>query len=107
MTTVLLDDRTAIRVAGPDAEHLLQNIVTTDLDALPQGVAKAGALLTPQGKIQFDFLISREGPDGFILDSRSSVADDLVRRLMLYHPIRWPAVGMLLQNGVAQPGGDE
>lgn len=84
MTTVLLDDRTAIRVAGPDAEHLLQNIVTTDLDALPQGVAKAGALLTPQGKIQFDFLISREGPDGFILDSRSSVADDLMRRLMLY-----------------------
>ncbi len=84
MASALLTDRTLVRVNGPDAEHLLQNIVTADLDALQAGEAKPSALLTPQGKILFDFLVSRDGPDGFLLDCRADVAADLVRRLMLY-----------------------
>lgn len=84
MLTTLLPNRSLIRVGGPDAEHLLQNIVTADLDQLAAGEAKPGALLTPQGKILFDFLISRDGADALRLDVRADVADDLVRRLMLY-----------------------
>ncbi|MCV3240117.1 YgfZ/GcvT domain-containing protein [Mesorhizobium sp. ZC-5] len=84
MTTVHLANRTIVSVSGPDAEHFLQNILTTDLDKLAAGVAKPGALLTPQGKILFDFLISRRGADGFLLDCRTDVADDFVRRIMLY-----------------------
>ena len=84
MTTVHLANRTIVSVSGPDAEHFLQNILTTDLDKLAAGVAKPGALLTPQGKILFDFLISRSGIDSFLLDCRADVADDFVRRLMLY-----------------------
>ncbi|WP_394890991.1 YgfZ/GcvT domain-containing protein [Mesorhizobium sp. AaZ16] len=84
MPTAQLDDRALISVSGADAEHFLQNIVTADLDALPAGEAKPGALLTPQGKILFDFLISRDGETGFILECRGDVADDFVRRLMLY-----------------------
>ncbi|TPN76130.1 folate-binding protein YgfZ [Mesorhizobium sp. CU2] len=79
-----LDDRALISVSGPDAEHFLQNILTTDLDALGQGEAKPGALLSPQGKILFDFLISRAGENGFQLECRADIADDFVRRLMLY-----------------------
>ena len=79
-----LDDRTLISVSGPDAEHFLQNILTTDLDALGHGEAKPGALLSPQGKILFDFLISRAGENGFQLECRADIADDFVRRLMLY-----------------------
>lgn len=84
MTTVHLANRTIVSVSGPDAEHFLQNILTTDLDKLAAGDAKPGALLTPQGKILFDFLISRSGADGFLLDCRADIADDFVRRLMLY-----------------------
>ena len=84
MPTVLLPDRIAVSVKGPDAGHLLQNLITTDLDALKDGEAKAGALLTPQGKIMFDFLISRDGADGFRIDMRRDAADDFVRRMMLY-----------------------
>ena len=62
MPTARLDDRAIVSVSGPDAEHFLQNIVTADLDALQAGEAKPSALLTPQGKILFDFLISRNGP---------------------------------------------
>ncbi|TIQ31728.1 MAG: folate-binding protein YgfZ [Mesorhizobium sp.] len=84
MPFALLKDRSLISVSGPDAEHFLQNILTTDLDALGAGEAKPGALLSPQGKILFDFLISRAGDNGFRLDCRSDVADDFMRRLMLY-----------------------
>jgi folate-binding protein YgfZ len=84
MPSASLPDRALILISGPDAEHFLQNILTTDLDALKSGVAKPGALLAPQGKILFDFLISRTGTDGFRLDCRADIADDFVRRLMLY-----------------------
>ncbi|MDX8469278.1 folate-binding protein YgfZ [Mesorhizobium sp. VK23B] len=79
-----LKDRALISVSGPDAEHFLQNILTTDLDALGAGEAKPGALLSPQGKILFDFLISRAGDNGFRLECRADIADDFIRRLMLY-----------------------
>ena len=79
-----LKDRALISVSGPDAEHFLQNILTTDLDTLRSGEAKPGALLSPQGKILFDFLISRADDNGFRLECRTDIADDFVRRLMLY-----------------------
>ncbi|QND65583.1 folate-binding protein YgfZ [Mesorhizobium loti] len=79
-----LKDRALISVSGPDAEHFLQNILTTDLDILAPGEAKPGALLTPQGKILFDFLISRDGENAFRLECRVDISDDFVRRLTLY-----------------------
>jgi folate-binding protein YgfZ len=84
MASVTLPDRALLRVAGPDAEHFLQNIVTADLSDLPAGAARPCALLTPQGKILFDFLVSRDGPDGFRLDLRLDLADDFARRLTFY-----------------------
>jgi folate-binding protein YgfZ len=84
MPFALLKDRTLVSVSGPDAETFLQNIVTTDLDTLAAGHAKPGALLTPQGKILFDFLISRAGENAFRLECRTDTADDFVRRLTLY-----------------------
>jgi folate-binding protein YgfZ len=79
-----LKDRALIFVSGPDAEHFLQNILTTDLDILAAGEAKPGALLSPQGKILFDFLISRAGENAFRLECRADISDDFVRRLTLY-----------------------
>lgn len=84
MPTAHLSNHSVVNVAGPDAEHFLQNIVTTDLDQLAAGEARPCALLSPQGKILFDFLISRAGENGLHLDVRSDVVDDFVRRLTLY-----------------------
>lgn len=83
MSIALLDDRSILSVTGEDAEHFLQNILTVDLEGLAPGVAMPGALLSPQGKILFDFLISRRG-DGFDLEVRADIADDFARRLMMY-----------------------
>lgn len=84
MPTVHLTDRALISVDGDDAETLLQNVITTDLSGLGSGEARPGALLAPQGKILFDFLISRDGAKRFILELRTDLADDFVRRLTLY-----------------------
>ncbi|WP_292893498.1 CAF17-like 4Fe-4S cluster assembly/insertion protein YgfZ [Nitratireductor sp.] len=79
-----LDERALIHLQGPEAEHFLQNVITTDLSALQNGECRPGALLMPQGKILFDFLISRAGSDVLRIECRADVAADLVKRLTLY-----------------------
>jgi folate-binding protein YgfZ len=84
MPFALLEDRALISVSGPEAGHFLQNILTVDLETLQPGEAKPGALLTPQGKILFDFLVSQADADSFRLECRADIAADFARRLMLY-----------------------
>lgn len=83
MPRVRLDDRAIVSVAGKDAEDLLQGLITTDLDALTRDESRPGALLTPQGKILFDFMISRDG-DGFRLETAADQAEALLKRLTMY-----------------------
>ncbi|GMA75512.1 aminomethyltransferase [Methylorubrum aminovorans] len=83
MPIALLPDRAVVAVSGPDALPFLQGILTCNVETLPEGEARLGALLTPQGKIQFDFLVSRAG-DGFRLDVAAERVPDLVKRLGLY-----------------------
>ncbi|WP_159952263.1 folate-binding protein YgfZ [Rhizobium sp. 18065] len=83
MPSAFLPDRAFIRISGPDAEPFLQNLITTDLGALQPGVALPGALLTPQGKILFDFLIWRDADD-LVIDSRADQLEALIRRLSMY-----------------------
>ncbi len=78
-----LPDRTTLTVTGDTAEHFLQNLITADLDTLGPGEMRPAALLTPQGKILFDFLIGRVG-SGFRLDCAIAAAGDLKKRLALY-----------------------
>ncbi|MHA7774137.1 CAF17-like 4Fe-4S cluster assembly/insertion protein YgfZ [Roseibium sp. M-1] len=82
-TFVHLTDRALIRVGGADAQHFLQNLVTSDIDGLEENAATASALLTPQGKILFDFLVYRL-KDGYLLDAPAAVAPDLLKRLTFY-----------------------
>lgn len=84
MPIVHLDNRALIDLSGLEAEHFLQNIVTTDITNLRDSEALPGALLAPQGKILFDFLVSRPGPERLKLECRADIADDFIRRLMLY-----------------------
>ncbi|WP_048647756.1 YgfZ/GcvT domain-containing protein [Nitratireductor soli] len=107
MPTCLLDQRALIDVSGPDAEHFLQTIITTDLDQLKPGEARAGALLAPQGKILFDFIVSRAGPEAFNLECRAATAADLLRRLMLYRLRAKLDISLKEQQLVAVSWGDD
>lgn len=83
MPRVRLDDRAIVAISGKDAEDLLQGLITTDLDALAPDEARPGALLTPQGKILFEFLISRDG-DAMRLETARDQAEALLKRLTMY-----------------------
>ena len=85
MTTRMayLEDRGAVSVTGPEALLFLDNLVTNDLQGIEAGEARYAALLSPQGKMLFDFLIVMTG-DGFLLDVARDKAADLAKRLSLY-----------------------
>lgn len=83
MPSASLSDRSFIHIGGADAQSFLHNLITTDVNGLPAGEARPGALLTPQGKILFDFLIWRTG-EGFTLECQSGIADVLLKRLTMY-----------------------
>ncbi|MEP2706819.1 MAG: folate-binding protein [Roseibium sp.] len=80
---VHLTDRSLIRVSGEEAQHFLQNLVTADIEEVDRIGAGSSALLTPQGKIQFDFLIYKDGDD-YLLDTPKESAADLLKRLTFY-----------------------
>lgn len=83
MPIALLPDRAVVALAGEDAASFLQGVVTCNVETLEPGEARLGGLLSPQGKILFDFLISR-AEDGFRLDVAADQAPGLSRRLTLY-----------------------
>lgn len=76
MEAAFLDDRTVIAISGPEARPFLQGLVTNDVaGGLAPGSGLYTALLSPQGKILFDFFVT-EGDGALLLD----VARDLRRR---------------------------
>jgi folate-binding protein YgfZ len=87
MKSAFLPDRGVVKVAGEDARNFLNGLVTTDLDRLKPGLGRFGALLTPQGKIVVDFLIT-EVPaghgGGFLIDCPKALADTLATKLKFY-----------------------
>lgn len=90
----LLPDRSVIGVKGEDAEAFLQGLVTNDVLKLRQQSGLHTGLLSPQGKILFEFLIANDIPsapaDGeqkptsFFLDVARDNTTALVKRLSLY-----------------------
>lgn len=93
MTT--LTDRAVLRVSGPDARAFLQGLVTADVNGpLPAW----SALLTPQGKALFDFILWADGDD-LLLDCEAAQADALARRLSIYRLRR--AVTIAPDEGLA------
>lgn len=79
----LLPARGVIAVSGPEATHFLDNLVTNDMALLDSQAAMHAALLTPQGKILFEFLVVKS-PDGFLLETDRAMTADLLKRLTIY-----------------------
>src|SRR6476620_9987026 len=87
MKAAFLPDRGVVKVSGEDARNFLNGLVTTDVTLLHPGLGRFGALLTPQGKITVDFLIT-EAPaghgGGFLLDCPRALAPALSAKLGFY-----------------------
>jgi hypothetical protein len=87
MKAAFLPDRGVVKVTGEDARNFLNGLVTTDVTLLAPGLGRFGALLTPQGKIIVDFLIT-EAPaghgGGFLIDCPRPLAKGLADKLGFY-----------------------
>ena len=77
-------DIALVRVAGRDAARLLQNVVTSDIDALAVCDGQYGLALTPKGKPLADAWIVREAGDAFVCACEDGARDDLSATLKRY-----------------------
>lgn len=113
--TLRLEDRAVIAIAGPEARDFLQGLVTNDVRQVSRQNLRYAALLTPQGKILCDFLIS-EAPDGLYLDCGGATAAGLAKRLSIYRlrakvqievrddlAVAWSQAGEMTANFVPDP----
>ena len=84
MKAAFLPDRGVVKVSGEDARNFLNGLLTTDVTLLQPGLGRFGALLTPQGKIVVDFLVT-EAPSGhgggFLIDCPLALAQGLADKL--------------------------
>jgi folate-binding Fe-S cluster repair protein YgfZ len=82
-SATLLADRAVLRIAGEDVRGFLQGLVTADTALLAPGAPAWAALLSPQGKVLFDFILWADGAD-VLVDVEASQAEALAKRLTLY-----------------------
>ena len=83
----MLTDRAVVRLSGEDVRGFVNSLVTQEVTGpLPVWAA----LLTPQGKCLFDFLVWADDKD-LLLDCEAEAGEDLIKRLGIYRlrrPIR-------------------
>jgi len=84
MEPAYLDDRAVLAISGPQARDFLQGLVTNDIaNGVAPGSGLYTALLSPQGKMLFDFLVT-EGDGALLLDVARNQRDSLLKKLTMY-----------------------
>jgi tRNA-modifying protein YgfZ len=78
-----LQDRGVVAVSGIDAGGFLDNLITNDMGLLETAPALFAGLLSPQGKILFEFFVIKHA-DGYLIDTARDRVADLLKRLTMY-----------------------
>jgi len=79
----IFEDRGLLYLNGEDVKEFLQNLITNDVEKVTNEMSCFAALLTPQGKYLFDFLIIKHKA-GYFLDCEKKYIDELYKQLTLY-----------------------
>ena len=86
-----LENRVVFKVLGPECIEFLNNILTTDLKKLEKNVIAPCALLSPQGRILFDMLISVNASDDhnnyptINIECDKNQINDLIKKINMYN----------------------
>jgi folate-binding protein YgfZ len=75
--------RGVVAVGGADARKFLDDLITAEIGRAADGTAVYGGLLTPQGKILFDFVVFADG-ERILFDLPAALVPDFVKRLTFY-----------------------
>jgi len=100
-----LPDRAIIEIKGEGTLAFLQDLVTANVATLKPGEAAHSALLTPQGKILFDFFVLATN-DGVLIDCAADNAAGLVQKLTLYRLRRALGIELIDELAVAAVWGE-
>lgn len=95
-TQAVLPSRALVEVSGAGARDFLQGLVSNDMRRVTESNAVYAALLSPQGKFLFDFIVLAWG-DGVALECAAARADELVKRLNMYR-LRSPVTIARVEN---------
>lgn len=79
----LAPHRAIVRATGADVARLLNDLITVEVADLAPGRARHAALLTPQGKLQFEFFIVKDRA-GYLIDVAEAQASALASKLTTY-----------------------
>ncbi len=79
----IFEDRGILYINGQDVKEFLQNLITNNIEKVTDEMSCFAALLTPQGKYLFDFLIVKH-KTGYFLDCEKSNINELFKQLTLY-----------------------
>jgi tRNA-modifying protein YgfZ len=88
MKASLLPDRSVVRFSGDGARTFLNSLLTVNIAALTADESRYSALLTAQGKIIVDMIISEapvEAGEGFYFDAPKSQAKNFLDRMKAYN----------------------
>jgi len=80
---VELANRSVLEVSGLDSVKFLQGLVSNDVESVSPENSIYAALLTPQGKFLYEFIIVKH-KSGYILDCEKPQAEELFKQLSLY-----------------------
>ncbi len=80
---VELEERGVLALEGKDTRSFLQGLISTDIDKITDETTIYAALLTPQGKYLFDFMIAKLG-ERLLLEAEASRLQALSQRLTMY-----------------------
>lgn len=83
MANFHLSAHEVVRVSGEDARKLLNDTLTCRFDEELRGAGRWFALLSPQGKIQIEGLVT-EAQGAFWFDIEAGLVADFVKRMKLY-----------------------
>lgn len=78
-----LRDRGVVAMRGSDARSFLQSLITNDVEKIDCGRSIYSALLTPQGKLMYDFFVA-ESNDKVLIDCSANFIFDLVQKFNMY-----------------------
>ena len=93
--------------------NFLQGLITNNMDKTAAGGAIHSGLLSPQGKLLFDFFVIPVD-EGYLLELDKTSASDLTKRLSFYklraqveitYPVDHSAVAAIWGEPIAQPKG--
>ena len=88
---IFLSNRTVLKISGSNYLNFLNNILTSDITKLKSKEITPSALLTPQGRILFDMLISLVPVEKIndlgcvFIECEVTQAEDLFRKINMYN----------------------